>query len=264
MKLALVQFAPVFGDIAENRRKMQGLWPDDVDLVVFPELCLSGYLFENREEAYSLGENLDGPTLSWAKKLCVEKKSAVVYGFAERDGDKLYNSAVLVKPDGNATLYRKMHLFYKEKECFDSGNLGWSVTDVCGCKVGLMICFDWRFPESARTLALKGAELIAHPSNLVQPYCQAAMITRCLENKIFAATANRIGSEARAGMSFTYTGESQVASPSGKILVKCTLGSEQVETVEIDPDEARDKSVAGINDLFADRRPEHYKRIIEE
>ncbi|MFO0767873.1 MAG: nitrilase-related carbon-nitrogen hydrolase [Nitrospiraceae bacterium] len=94
--------------------------------------------------------------------------------------------------------YRKTHLFFEETLFFDPGDSGFQVWDVGGAKVGVMICFDWFYPESARTLALMGADIIAHPSNLVLPHCPDSMVTRCLENRVFSITANRIG-RARLG-----------------------------------------------------------------
>ena len=126
-------------------------------------------------------------------------------------------------------------------------------------KVGLMICFDWYYPESARTLALKGAEIICHPSNLVLPHCPDAMVTRCLENRVFAITANRIGTEARGGKPpLTFIGNSEVVAPRGKILQRAPRDREEVAVVEIDPAEAADKVLNPYNDLLRDRRIELY------
>jgi len=122
-----------------------------------------------------------------------------------------------------------------------------------------MICFDWFYPESARTLALKGADIIAHPSNLVLPHCPDAMVTRCLENRVFAVTCNRIGSEERAGKKrLTYIGNSEVVNPAGNILWRAAGNQVDLSVVEIDPSEAREKRITPFNDLLAARRPEHY------
>mgnify|MGYP001480852078 CR=1 FL=1 len=112
----------------------------------------------------------------------------IVAGLAECDGNALYNSAVVLGSGGVIGKYRKVHLFNTEKKFFQPGNLPLPVFDIGGAKVGIMICFDWRFPETARTLALKGAQIVAHPSNLVLPHCPQSMIVRCLENRIFAVT----------------------------------------------------------------------------
>jgi len=125
--------------------------------------------------------------------------------------------------------------------------------------VGVMICFDWIMPEVARTLALKGADIIAHPSNLVLPYCPAAMITRSVENRVFTVTCNRVGVEERVrGARLEFIGTSQVVSPRGEVLARAGRRGESVSVVEIDPVEARDKRVTPANDLFRDRRPRLY------
>ena len=122
-----------------------------------------------------------------------------------------------------------------------------------------MICFDWFYPEAARTLALQGADIIAHPSNLVLPHCPDSMVTRCLENRVFSVTANRIGSEARGGKDrLTFIGMSEVVSPRGHILHRASREAEDLTIVEIDPTEARTKAINSYNDLLRDRRPALY------
>nr|MBC8282363.1 acyltransferase [Nitrospinota bacterium] len=134
------------------------------------------------------------------------------------------------------------------------------VFDLDGVKVGVMICFDWRFPETARSLALKGAEIIAHPSNLVLPHCPQAMITRCLENRIFAITADRVGEEERIpGEKLAFIGQSQVVDPDGNILVRASETEEEVHIVDIDLENARDKYLNPKNEIFKDRRPDLYR-----
>jgi predicted amidohydrolase len=123
-----------------------------------------------------------------------------------------------------------------------------------------MICFDWRFPETARTLALKGADIIAHPANLVLKHCPDAMITRCLENGIFIATADRVGQEERIpGQRLKFMGQSQVVAPSGEVLYRASLDQEEVKVVELDIASARDKRLNPNNHLFADRREDLYR-----
>ena len=122
-----------------------------------------------------------------------------------------------------------------------------------------MICFDWYYPESARTLALQGAEILCHPSNLVLPHCPDAMVTRSLENRVFSITANRVGREARGGKPpLTFIGKSEVVSPTGRILSRASVDTPELTVVEIDVDEARNKSINPYNELLKDRRPAHY------
>jgi predicted amidohydrolase len=157
-------------------------------------------------------------------------------------------------------VYRKTHLFADEKLLFLPGNSGFRVCEHRGVRIGMMVCFDWFFPESARTLTLRGSQIIAHPSNLVLPYCQTAMFARCLENRVFAVTTNRYGTEDLAGVSLTFTGASQIMSPRGERLSQAPIEGECVAVAEIDPVVADDKHVTARNDLFADRRPELYAR----
>ena len=122
----------------------------------------------------------------------------------------------------------------------------------------MMICFDWYFPESARTLALRGAQIVAHPSNLVLPNCPNAMPVRSLENRVFAVTSNRVGTEDRGGTSLTFIGQSQITSPRGEILHRCPAVGAAVSVVEITPELADNKFATERNHLLNDRRPEFY------
>ena len=167
---------------------------------------------------------------------------------------------MVIGPNGYLGKYRKIHLFGTEKNCFDPGNLPLKVFDIGSARVGVMICFDWRFPETARTLALSGADLIAHPSNLVLPHCPQAIITRCLENRVFAVTANRIGTEERiSGNPLNFIGQSQVVDPDGNILCRASETKEETKIVEIDIGKSRNKSINSGDNLFTDRRPDLYR-----
>lgn len=119
-----------------------------------------------------------------------------------------------------------------------------------------MICFDWFFPESARTLALKGAEIIAHPANLVMPYAPRAMPIRALENRVYTITADRVGEE--RGLKFI--GKSLIASPKAEVLSIASETEEEIGVVEIDLNLARNKRLNDMNDIFKDRREEYYFR----
>jgi predicted amidohydrolase len=260
MRVGVVQFMPAFGDVAGNREKLLGMMAEeDAELFVLPELALSGYIFESREEAVSLSQEPDGEEFRPVAAMAAEKNATVVLGFAERAGDNLYNSSILVAPDGSLAVYRKVQLFCDEKRIFDPGDRSPAIVEVGGVRLGMMICFDWIFPEIARTLALKGADILCHATNLVLPFCQDAMVTRCIENRVFALTANRVGTERRAGQEFTFTGRSQVVTPKGEILTRADVTGEGVFVVEIDPRLARDKAMTEVNDVFTDRRPELYE-----
>ena len=262
MQIGLVQTSPVFGDRAANRKEIEELTAGGkADLWVMPELALTGYEFVDREEARKLAEEIPGgDTCQWLKEFCAERSCFAVMGLAESRNMHVFNSAVMMGPKGYVGHYRKIHLFDREKELFDPGDMPFAVFSAGPARVGVMICFDWRFPESARTLALRGAQIIAHPSNLVMPYCQQAMITRALENGVFIVTANRIGSEHRAGRTMTFTGESQIVAPNGKVLSAASLEEAGVATAEINPSVADNKRVTMWNDLMGDRRTEFYDK----
>jgi predicted amidohydrolase len=151
-----------------------------------------------------------------------------------------------------------MHLFNEENLWFHPGDRGFEVYDIGLCKVGIIICFDWIFPEAMRILALKGADVICHSANLVLPFCQDAMVTRCLENRVFAITANRTGTEQRGGRYFRYTGRSQISGPVANLLYRAGADTEEVGIVQVDISAARNKSINDYNDLFSDRRVGFY------
>ena len=131
-------------------------------------------------------------------------------------------------------------------------------------RVGVMICFDWAFPEAARILALAGAQIIAHPSNLVLQFCQRAMFARSVENAVYSITANRIGTESRVERTLTFTGASQVLSPKGELLAQAPTDAECVAVVTADITRADNKRMTEYNDLFADRRVDLYRTLLNE
>lgn len=266
MKVGIYQNHPEFGNIKSNVIKTLDLLSHSAcDLVVLPELFNTGYQFISREEALSLAEDVPfGYTCSSLEEIAKEKNMFLVFGLAEKDGNKIYNSSVLLGPDGFIGLYRKSHLFFEEKHVFDPGNTGFQVYNINGIGLGMMICFDWWFSESARILALLGADIICHPANLVLLQCQQAMITRSLENAVFTMTANRIGQEARGGKKqLSFTGQSQIVDPKGQVLARMDEQEIGIKVAEIDPFQARDKSITAYNDRFQDRRPELYDQLVK-
>ena len=263
MKIGAIQFEPLFGEVDKNLELAESLIKkSDAELLVLPELFNTGYVFTSRQEAISHSEAIPhGRTTQMLCDVAKEKGIIIIGGLVEKSGDRIFNSSVLVSPDGYIGRYRKVHLFFEETLWFDPGDEGFSVYDAGVCKVGIMICFDWFFPESMRALTLLGADIISHPSNLVMPFCQDAMKTRCLENHVFAITANRIGTESRGGKSLHFTGGSQITGPDGRILFRAGEDSEEVGTAQIDVKRARDKKVNEYNDLFKDRRTDFYDAL---
>ena len=262
MRVGFYQYDPLFGEVAKNLDAVTAaLERAEADLIVLPELFASGYQFVSQEEVQRLAEPVpDGPTTRRLMEIADRRRLHIVAGLPEKAGSKCYNSAVIVGPAGFIGCYRKTHLFYEETLFFQPGDSGFQVWDIGQAKIGVMICFDWYYPEAARSLALQGADIICHPSNLVLPNCPDSMPVRCLENRVFAITCNRIGSETRGGKDrLTYIGHSEVVTPKGVIQYRAPRDREDLAIVDIDPAEARNKSLNRYNDLFRDRRTPLYK-----
>ncbi len=251
---------PVFGAKEQNfeevRRMLNGV---TADLLVLPELFSTGYAFTSADEVGKMAETDHGPTAGFLKELSKSTGSTIVGGFIEIEAGKIYNSSLIVSVNNVIDTYRKIHLFNKEKLWFAPGDKKLNVYEINGVKIGVMICFDWIFPEVCRTLALRGMQVLAHPSNLVMPYCQTAMVTRCLENKVFAVTANRIGNEQRGEDDFTFTGASQITGIDGAVLSAAPVGKPHVSVVEIDENLADNKMINKYNDVISDRQTSFYE-----
>jgi predicted amidohydrolase len=262
MRVGFYQYDPQFGAVEKNLDQLTArLEEADADLVVLPELCVSGYQFATGEEVQELAEPVpEGPTTRRLMEIAKRRRMHIVAGLPEKDGTHCYNSAVVVGPSGFVGCYRKTHLFYEETLWFTPGDSGFRVWNIGRAVIGVMICFDWYYPEAARSLAVQGADIICHPSNLVLPNCPDSMPVRCLENRVFALTCNRIGSERRGGKeSLTYIGHSQIVTPKGVILHRAPRDREELTILEIDPGEARSKQLNSYNDLLRDRRTALYR-----
>jgi predicted amidohydrolase len=262
MRVGYLQCAPFLGDRDATIRKIDALIMPSLpcDLLVLPELCNSGYHFVSYEQAWETSEALESSVfIQFLGAKCTERAMHIVAGFNERGPDGLYNSAVLVGPHGVIGTYRKLHLFLNEKDFFKPGNQGLPVFNIGKCTIGILICFDWIFPEAWRVVALKGADLVCHPSNLVLPgLAQRGVPVQALMNRVYAITANRTGIE----RNLTFTGCSTIASPRGDVLLQASAAEETIGIVEVDIGLARDKKITPRNDLFADRRPEEYACLL--
>jgi predicted amidohydrolase len=262
MKIGFVQFAPVLGDVESTIRKIDRLisLSAAADIWVLPELCNSGYNFGSREQAWETAEEVTGSVfIQYLESISARHNFYVVSGFNEKDCGNLYNSAVLVGPEGYVGKYRKLHLFLNEKDYFEPGDVGLPVFDIGLCKLGMLVCFDWIFPEVWRILALKGVDVICHPSNLVLPgFAQRVVPIHALTNRVYVVTANRIGMEG----DLLFTGLSTIANPKGDILVQASQSEEQVGIADVDIRLSRDKMITPRNDILGDRRPENYSFLV--
>lgn len=261
MDVGFLQFCPVFGDPQSNlkliKKMLHQVKPPDI--LVLPELTLTGYIFKDYKEAYSYSEEVGGLLTENLINMANQYNTTMAVGFLERQGKNIYNSSALLSGEGVIGVYRKVHLFYKEKEIFKAGDKGFPLFTVDGVKVGLLVCFDWIYPEAMRTLALKGADLILHSANLILPFYQDAARTRAIENRVFIVLANRTGVEEREGMRFEFTGGSEVVNPKGEVILKVGREEEGIFSVSINPEESRDKKVTEFNDIFQDRREDLYE-----
>jgi len=263
MKIGYYQFRPLFGKVRHNlKRVMNRLAGVNADLMVLPELAFTGYYFKDRNEVKQLAEDpARSETVAALASLCRDRNLRLVTGFAEKARDRYFNSALLIGPKGIEHVYRKLHLFNEETRWFDAGNIPLQVNRLGNVRIGMMVCFDWIFPEVTRVLALEGADIICHPSNLVLGYCQQSMLTRCLENKVYAITANRFGSDQRPQGTLRFTGGSQIVAPGGTLVHRAVSQREELYVMDIDPMLARDKSITPRNEVLRDRRPELYKTL---
>ncbi len=261
MKIATVQNSPIFGEKDKNINDLLKMMDStEAELYILPEMSYSGYQLVSKEEAAALADKADSDNIMRFAEWSKAHGSAVILGFPEAAADgKIYNSSVFITPEGEKHIYRKSHLFYKEKLFFAPGNTGFFVNEWHGVKIGQAICFDWYFSESFRTLALLGADLIAHCTNIVMPYFQRAAFARAIENKVYIATSNRIGTEERDGEKLIYTGESVIVDPLGNYLVDAPSDKTGVFTAEIDTKLSRNKKLNDFNDVLGDRRTIFYK-----
>ncbi len=277
LSAAACQYAPAVGDLPGNRilaeRWIRRAAAEGARLIVLPELAASGYTFRSREEAAASSEGRDGPTVSGWVELCRELDVYLVAGFAEADGGRRFNSAAVVGPSGLLGVYRKAHLFNDEKSFFEPGDSGFLVFDVGPCRLGVLICYDLWFPEAARVLTLRGAEVVAVPTNWVANFRSPAVDGRgwtmgdyasvgvATQNQVFVVAADRIGSE--RGVDFV--GCSCAVAPNGAMLAgPAAPADEQLLVVELDLGwVARARQRTPRNHTLEDRRPELYAPLLD-
>src|SRR6266567_6650803 len=271
MRVAVAQIDP---KLAEKERNLDACLArldeavaQGASLLVLPECAIPGYMYESAEEALAYAEEIPGPSTEALAEACRRLDVYAVCGLLERDGDLLRNAAVLVGPDGLVGTYRKTHLPFLGVDRFVVPGDELRVYDTPLGRIGIEICYDLRFPEVTRTLALKGADMVAHPTNFpMAAKIQTELITvaRAAENRIYLLTANRCGKE-RWG---EFCGWSQIVDPFGKRLAEAGETEEALLVAEIDVEKARDKDyvVPGEYELylFGDRRPELYGALVEE
>ncbi|EXG82506.1 carbon-nitrogen hydrolase family protein [Cryptosporangium arvum] len=270
--VAAGQLAAPAGRIAENvdrtLRAMRDARSAGVDLLVLPECGLTGYVFDDAASVHAAALEVDGPELARVASAASGSGLHVVVGYLERAGDRVHNTVTLFGPGGPMATYRKTHLPHlgADRYVTPGDNLPVLVTTPFGV-IGLSICYDLRFPEWARCLALGGADIIANPTNWPAPAEQVAELftrVRAAENHVYVIAANRGDEE--EGVSFI--GRSQILDPSGAVLASADRGDALV-IAAIDPAEARRKEILAPEvdfaiSLFGDRRPRLYGELTRE
>jgi predicted amidohydrolase len=200
LRITAVQFAPRLADLAGNLAAMEAAIRDAPGrLVVFPECATSGYAFESREEVLRLAEPVPGPATATLARACAAAGAVAVAGLLERDGDRVFNAAVVVGPEGVLGRYRKMHIPWIGADRFvEPGDLGFVVVPTPLARLGLLICYDLSFPEAARVLKLRGAQILIVPTNWPEQARVSAEHSppvRAQENHIHVVACNRSGEE---------------------------------------------------------------------
>jgi predicted amidohydrolase len=261
IKVAYVQYYPVFGNIDKNIQRLDSFIDQvgEADLIVLPELISTGYNFTSRNNALACAEDMNKSRfveflISKAKK----NNAYIVAGINEKVKNQLFNSTVLVGPEGYKGKYQKIHLFMNEKDIFETGAVGLPVFDLGFARVAMLICFDYYFPEIWRIVGMKGADIVCHPSNLLTQNAHKTVPSQAFMNKIFVITSNRIGTESN----LTFNGTSFVCNPNGDVISKASTDKEELGMLEIDPILARNKFVTSRNHAYNDRHPELYKDLL--
>lgn len=274
VKIACVQMEPVVGEKERNVGRtlefIEKAAAYGARLVVLPELCNSGYVFDSREEAFALAEEIPhGPTCQAWKDIARERGLHIVAGINERDGQALYNAAVVIGPSGHVGTFRKVHLWNEENLFFEPGNLGFPVFRTPLGRIATFICYDGWFPESYRLCALQGADLVCIPTNWVpipgQDKNREAMANiLCMAaahaNSVFVAAADRIGVE--RGQPFI--GQSIIVSYTGwAIGGPASPDREEIICAEANLADARRKrNWNEYNQVLRDRRTDVYDEML--
>lgn len=272
VKIAGVQLEPKIFDKEGNTAKALGSLLEaarqGARLIVFPECALTGYCFTSLDEAMPLAEPIPGPSLDPFTAVCQEMDVFSIIGLIEKDGDRYYNAVALLGPSGFIGKYRKIHLPYLGIDRFlDWGDRPPDVFDLGFARVGMNICYDLAFPETARVMALKGAEIICLSTNWPEGRENVAKFlisARALENRVNYIAVNRVGVERGA----KFIGQSKIADVAGNTRAEAGITEEEIIYADVYPESARNKRIIFTPGEFethtiGDRRPELYGLLTE-
>jgi 5-aminopentanamidase len=272
MRVAVAQIEPALGQTERNLEvclaRLEEAAGLGAELLVLPECAIPGYVYESADEALPFAEEIPGPSTEALAAACARLGTHVVCGLLETDGTDLFNAAVLVGPDGLVGAYRKTHLPFLGVDRFTRAGDDLPVFDTPLGRIAIEICYDLRFPELTRALALAGADLVALPTNwplAARVNAELLCPARAYENRIYLLVANRVGVERTA----EFCGRSQIVDPAGVRLAEAEATGERLLLADVDVEFARDKSIVPAPGeyemhLFGHRRPELYGALVEE
>ncbi|MER5802032.1 carbon-nitrogen hydrolase family protein [Streptomyces mirabilis] len=262
MRTALLQSSGRPGSVVENLKVLDEAAgraaAAGAGLVAAPEMFLTGYAIG--DDIARLAEPADGDSADAVAEIATRHGVAVVYGYPEREGETVYNSAQLISADGTRLAnYRKTHLFgCFERDHFTPGEQPVVQADLNGLRVGLMICYDVEFPENVRAHALAGTDLLVVPTAQMHPFqfvAESVVPVRAFENQMYVAYVNRVGPEGE----FEFVGLSTLAGPDGIARTRAGRGEELV-LADADPGFLAASREA--NPYLKDRRPGLYGSLV--
>ncbi|HUY19995.1 MAG TPA: nitrilase-related carbon-nitrogen hydrolase [Candidatus Binataceae bacterium] len=256
-------------NIAAVSRLAAGAAEAGVQMLGFHELASTIYPpYVENPDLMKLAEPDDGPSVSAASSIARQNELVMVYPFYERDGDRLYNSAIIFGPRGERLgKYRKTSVpasrllpGASERYYFSAGDLGFPVVETpWGVRIGVIICYDRNLPEPARCVAMNGADVLFVPVttvHLVRPWWELLLRARAVENVMYVAAPSRIGEDRGGAPGVFYFGESLIIDPTGEVVGHASEQREDLVSVELDLDLLRRQRKTW--QFFEDRRPELY------
>src|SRR5919106_5469372 len=270
-RVAALQLDPALGEVNRNLERIERAVADaaaeGAELAVAPEAAVTGYAFASADEAMPVARRATASAADRLAEVAARHRINIICGSIEAEGDQLFNAALLLTADGRRFVYRKTHLPFLGVDRFVTpGEDPPFVVDLGAVRVGMLICYDLRFPEAARICALEGADLIALPTNWpkgVEFHPELFAPARAAENHCYLLAADRVGTERGT----TFIGRSRLIDPDGELLAEASGTDEELLIGEVDPEAARSTHVRrrpGEHewDTIADRRPGLYARLL--
>ncbi len=272
IRVAGVQMDPEIARVEQNLIRvfdaLQTASREGADLAVFPECALTGYCFDDLAEAGAYAQPVPGPFTERLERQCREFDIHAIVGLLEADGSSIYNAAAFIAPNALVGHYRKIHLPYLGIDRFlTPGDRPFRVYDSEVGQIGLNICYDAAFPESARVMMLRDAELITLPTNWpVGAECNTEFVinTRAFENRVNYIAVNRVGQERGT----RFIGQSKIVDFTGRTLARGSRSGEEIVYADLDLAGAREKHIVNVArayelDRLKDRRVAFYGPIAE-